>query len=72
MASHWLSWGQTRPHTAGRALSLAMIWYAPSKSPSATLAINSGMWIFTGHPATQGIFLQLRHRAASSMACSRV
>ena len=26
LASHWLSWGQTRPHTAGRAESLAMIW----------------------------------------------
>ena len=25
LLSHWVSWGQTRPHTAGRALSAAMI-----------------------------------------------
>ena len=46
--------------------------YAPSKSPSFILDINSGMCTLTGQPSTHGIFLQLRHLVASSTAISSV
>ena len=70
--SHCVSCGHTLPHTAGSELASEITRYAPSKSPSATFAINAGMCILTGHPETHGIFLQLRHRFASSIACSSV
>ena len=41
-----------------------------SKSPSATLAINSGMRTETGQPVRQGMLWQLRQRFASSIAIS--
>ena len=43
--SHWLSWGHTRPHTAGREEERLMISNAPSMSSLASLAMNSGMSI---------------------------
>ncbi len=43
---------------------------APSMSSLASLAMNSGMSICTGHLLTQGLFLQCRQRRASSMAIS--
>ena len=70
--SHCVSCGQTLPQTAGRELVSVIILYAPSKSPSATRAINSGICTATGHPATHGRVLQLRQRFASSIACSSV
>ena len=72
LPSHWVSWGQTRPQTAGRLEDWAMIWYAASKLPSATSLMKSGMRIFTGQPPTQGLCLQFRQRLASSMAVSGV
>ena len=72
LLSHCFSWGQTRPQTAGRELVEVMISYAASKSPSATLAMNSGMRTETGQPVRQGILWQLRQRFASSIAISGV
>ncbi len=70
--SHWVSWGQTRPVVAGRALSTRRIWAAAVKSPSATALRNSGMRTPTGQPSTQGLFLHSRQRLASRMASSGV
>ena len=70
--SHWVSWGHTRPQTAGRAEVLEMIWYAASKSPLATSAMNSGICTMTGQPCMQARFLQFKQRWASSRACSSV
>ena len=36
------------------------------------LSIKSGMWILTGQPSTQGLFLQSRHLLASARASSSV
>ena len=71
-SSHWVSCGHTRPQTAGRQLVVFMISYASSNSPAATLVMNSGIRTLTGQPATQGLFLQLRQRVASSIAISLV
>ena len=35
-----------------------------------TKLINSGMCMLTGHPPTQGLFLQFKHLFASHIACS--
>ena len=68
MLSHCVSCGQTRPQTAGSDELAEIILYASSNSPVFTLAINSGMDIFTGQPATHGLFLQFKHLVASATA----
>ena len=70
--SHWFSCGHTRPQIAGNAFSVVITSYAPSKSPAATFSINAGIGTLTGHPPTQGLFLQFKQRAASSIAISFV
>jgi hypothetical protein len=67
-AWHWTSCGQTRPHTAGRRLVSLMMSTAALKSPSRSFRMKPGMLTATGHPLTQGAFLQFRQRSASSIA----
>ena len=71
-AWHCFSCGQTRPQMEGRRLVRLMTAAAPEKSPSATLVTKPGMSTPTGQPATQGLVLQLRQRAASRRACDSV
>src|SRR5512136_841903 len=71
IASHWVSWGQTRPQTAGRALSRRSISAALGRSPSARALINSGMDTLTGQPAMHCLVLHCRQRRASRIASSR-
>src|SRR5512137_2129214 len=68
--SHWSSWGQTLPQTAGRQFVSLIFLAAPRKSPSATNWMNAGMSTSTGHPATHPGFLHMMQRLASSMAVS--
>ena len=68
--SHCSSCGQTRPHTAGRALVCFTVRMPAANSPSATYPTNAGMSTPTGQPATHPGFLQARQRAASSRASS--
>ena len=68
LLSHCRSCGQTRPQTAARLFVAEMVSYAPSKSPSLTLEMNSGMRTLTGQPFTHCGFLQFRQRWASSIA----
>src|SRR5512137_50632 len=70
--SHWSSWGQTLPQTAGRQFVSLIFRAAPMKSPSATSWMKAGMSMSTGHPDTQPGFLHWMHRLASSMAVSGV
>ena len=66
---HCFSWGQTRPHTAGRRELLRMTLKAPGKSPWAASPRKPGMSMETGHPWTQGRVGHWRHREASRRAC---
>ena len=70
--SHCDSCGQTLPQTAGNDEDAEITRYAASKSPFFTSSMNSGMSIPTGHPLTQGRFLQCRQRSASFTATSAV
>ncbi|MBA7627373.1 hypothetical protein ES703_34835 [subsurface metagenome] len=58
VASHWDSWGQTRPQMPGRAFLLLSIRTASGISPSRTAWIKPGISISTGQPSTQ---LRLGH-----------
>ena len=69
-SSHWLSCGQTLPHTAGSALSSRMMVAAPEVSPTATSSMKSLILMPTGHPSTHTGRLHSRHRDASSVAIS--
>ena len=66
--SHWISCGQTRPVTQGRALSSRSDAAAPSMSPTRSRSMNSGMLTRTGQPSMQTGFLHWRQRSASSIA----
>ena len=66
--SHWVSWGQTRPVTAGRALSAKRLSAAEEKSPFATKSMKRGMFIMTGQPAMHRGSLHWRQRWASRRA----
>ena len=66
--SHWLSWGQTRPVTQGRALSSSSDSAAPWRSPSATRSMKRGMLTRTGQPSMHRGFLHWRQRSASAAA----
>ena len=70
--SHWISWGHTRPHTAGRLFFSQIFRMAPLKSPSRMSPMKAGMSTPTGHPFTQFGFRHCRQRAASSRAISGV
>jgi hypothetical protein len=71
--SHWLSCGQTRPHTAGREEDCAMHLIGALKILGRDFCNKgSGIWMLTGQPATQGRFLQFRQRFASPTAISGV
>ncbi len=70
--SHWLSWGQTRPQTAGRLFCVHTFRMDWVKSPSLMNRMKPGMSIPTGQPSTQPGFLHCRQRAASSWAISGV
>ena len=70
--SHWLSWGQTRPQTAGSRFSLLMISSALSNSPALIAWMNRGIGTLTGQPVTHFGSLQFRHRPASVRAISGV
>ena len=72
LPSHCVSWGQTRPQTAGSDESWAMMSAAREKSSWATAAMNSGILMLTGQLETHMGFLQWRQRRASATACSRV
>ena len=70
-ASHCVSCGQTRPVTAGSALSESRLSAAALMFPSARKLMKRGMLTITGQPCTQCAFLHLRQRCASSIAnCS--
>ena len=69
---HCFSWGQTRPHTAGRSEVSRITASAPSKSPSAALARNPGMLIATGQPRMHGFAAHCMQRDASRRAISAV
>ncbi len=71
-ASHWVSWGQTRPQIPGRLFLLLSILTASGISPSTIALIKSGMSIPTGQPSMQGRLGHWIQRLASSLACSRV
>ncbi len=69
--SHWISWGQTRPVTQGRALSPSSDAAAPAMSPMRRSSMKRGMLTRTGQPSMQTGFLHWRQRSASSTAsCS--
>ncbi len=70
--SHWSSWGQTRPHTAGSALVSLSFLAASLNFPSDMSLMNHGMSMFTGHPPMQTGFLHCMQRRASSFASSGV
>ena len=67
--SHCVSCGHTRPHTAGRALSVFISFIALSKSPSATYFRKTGILTSTGQPFMHEGFLHWIQRFASSIAC---
>ena len=66
--SHWLSCGQTRPVTQGRALSSSSDSAAPLRSPPATRSMKRGMFTRTGQPSMHSGFLHWRQRSASAAA----
>ena len=68
--SHCFSCGQTRPHTAGRALVSFKVCAALRNSPRSIFFMNLGILIPTGHPLIQDGLTQSRHRFASVKACS--
>ena len=70
--SHWVSCGQTRPHTAGRAVCSLSLSAAATGSPLEICQMNAGMSMLTGQPSTHGGFLHWRQREASSRAMSHV
>src|SRR6185369_1374465 len=70
LASHWVSWGQTRPQTAGRALSPCSRRAAVGRSSCARASSTSGMETPTGQPSTQGRCLHWMKRLASCTAAS--
>ncbi len=67
-ASHWLSCGQTRPVTHGRALSSSRLSAADGRSPSRRNLMNRGMLTRTGQPSTQNGLGHWMQRSASSIA----
>ena len=64
--SHWLSWGQTLPHTAGRQFFSLSFRMPPLKSPFTMKEIKSGISISTGHPVLHRGFLHCKQRLASA------
>ena len=68
--SHWVSWGQTRPVTQGRALSPRRLSAADAMSPSRRNLMNRGMLTRTGQPSTQNGLGHWMQRSASSIASS--
>ena len=70
--SHWLSWGQTRPQTAGRQFFSLSLLMPEAKSPLLAKEMNPGISISTGQPLTQRGFLHCMHRFASAMTISCV
>ena len=68
--SHCFSCGQTRPHTAGRALVSFRVFAASRNSPRSMFLMNLGILIPTGQPFMQVGLGQSRQRLASVMACS--
>ncbi len=70
--SHWSSWGQTRPHIAGRLFRSFSFRAEPIKSPSLISLIKAGISISTGHPSMHLGFLHWRQRLDSSWANSGV
>src|SRR6185369_15677643 len=70
LASHWVSWGQTRPQTAGRALSPCSRRAAAGRSSFDRASSTSGMETPTGQPSTHGRCLHWMHRLASCTAAS--
>ena len=68
--SHWSSCGQTRPQTAGSALSVFRIRFAAATSPSLILRMNCGICTSTGQPWRHGAVLHWRQRDASTAAVS--
>ena len=70
--SHCFSWGQTRPHTAGRLLFSLMMCMALPKLPIESSCIQSGISWLIGHPFLHCGTLQWRQRLASSMASCMV
>jgi len=68
--SHWLSWGQTRPQTAGRLFRSQTLRMDLVNSPSLISRMNAGMSTETGQPSMQVGFLHWRHRSASRTAVS--
>ena len=72
LPSHWFSWGQTRPQTAGRELNSRRTLYAPGRSPFCSSPMNALMSISTGQPERHSGFLHWRQRLASAMASASV
>ena len=70
--SHCFSCGQTRPHTAGRALVSFRVFAASRNSPRSMFLMNLGILIPTGQPFMQVGLGQSRQRLASVTACSAV
>ena len=68
--SHWVSWGQTRPQTAGKEEDILIMLYASSYFFSFIFPIKAGISIETGHFELHGLFLQFKHLFASFIACS--
>ncbi len=66
--SHWVSCGQTRPVTQGRALSSRRLSAADGRSPSRRNLMNRGMLTRTGQPSTQKGLGHWMQRSASSIA----
>jgi hypothetical protein len=60
LPSHWISWGQTRPQTAGRLFCFQMWRMDWVKSPSLASRMNPGMSTPTGQPSTQPGVLALQ------------
>ncbi len=51
-SSHCVSWGQTRPQMAGRALVSLILRTAAAKSPFSMSLMKLGMSMATGQPQT--------------------
>ena len=66
--SHWVSCGQTRPHTDGRMFASRITLNAPSMSFTSRWRMNRGMWMATGQPLMQVGRLHCRQRSASRSA----
>src|ERR1035441_5189645 len=66
--SHCVSCGQTRPVTAGRALSLSRQCAASDRLPWDSSSIKRGMLTLTGQPVMHLGSLHRRQRSASSSA----